>query len=359
VDSEIVKESKMLSRELNREWRKIGEGKKARLFTLDGKSYWQFMKSELNFLFSREMLATLITYYLTLKKIVKSHRVKVVFLVSLGGFYESLLLGVAHKLGKKVVYSAHGYGGRDFPVHVELMKNVSFAAWGNEEREILLKKFGIKRENITITGSPFFDDIAKYRKREAKAKKTVTLLTQSLVEEQYIREKEYFDYVRRVLTQINDVKGVVKIVVKLHPRERHKPQYEAVVKSLGLENVEIVHAPGKDALYSVLNGSDLLVSYGSTTDIEGLMLGKNVIVIDGLKKGPLVEAAKKDKYREAVVTMDKKDDLTAVITKVLTDGSLQKELEQKRREYLTNSFYRTDGKAHERVADLVIKVLGH
>ena len=174
-----------------------------------------------------------------------------------------------------------------------------------------------------------------------------------------MEEKEYFDHVRKFLIKINNVKKVAKIVVKLHPRERHKLQYEAVVKSLGLKNVKITQAPGKDALYSILSDSDLLVSYGSTTDIEGLMLDKNVIVIDGLKKGPLAEAAKKDKYQEAVVAIDKKDDLTATITKVLTDKNLQEELRQKRHMYLANSFYRTDGKAHERVANLIINVLQH
>jgi len=354
IDPEIIKESKRLSRELNREWKKIGEGKKEELFIFGGKSYWRFMKSELNFLFSKEMLATLITYYLTFKRIIESHKIKLVFLVSLGGFYESLLLGVACRLNKKVVYSPHGYGGRYFVVRGELLKNVNFAAWGDEEKRRLLR-LGIKNKNIVVTGSPFFDKIAEYKSKKEKPKteNTITFLPTALVEYKLAKKDEYFDYIWRYLTQVNKVKNVKKVIIKLHPDEKYKSEYESIVKSLKLTNVEIIQKLGKEFLYTVLRDSDLLTSFGSTTDIEGLMLDKNVIVIDGLKKSPLAELAKKDKYREAVVVIDKNDDLTNTITKVLNDGELQRKLKQKRREYLANSFYKIDGKAHERIANLI------
>lgn len=356
VDSKILKESKKLSRELNQEWKKISEGKKAKLFTFNGKSYWRFLKDEMNFLFSSEMLATLTTYYLTFKKVIEDHRIKVVYLTALGGFYEALLMGVVYKLDKKIVYSPHGYGDRYLVVRDEFIENVSFAALGSEESQRLLK-LGIKNENIFTTGPPFFDEIVKYRKREMKKiKKTVALMTQPLVEEQHMGEKEYFNCIRRFLIQINKAKNVAKIVVKLHPRERYKSRYESIVKSLGLRNVRVIQELGKDALYSILSDSDLLVSYGSTTDIEGLMLGKNVVNIDGLKKGPAAEAAKRDKYRDAIVTIDKNGDLTGTITKILTNKDFQWKLKQKRQRYIANSFYKIDGKAYERVAGLITKV---
>jgi hypothetical protein len=358
IDPEIIKESRKLSRELNQEWKKISEGKKAELFTFDGKKYWRFMKSELNFLFSREMLATLITYYLTFKKIVESHKIKLIFLVSLGGFYESLLLGVAYKLNKKVIYSAHGYGGRYFIVSGKLVENVFFAAWGNEEKGKLLR-LGIKKENIFITGSPLFDIIAKYKSKKEKPKtgKVTTLITQPLVEDKYVGKREYFNYIQKFLIQIAKVKNIAQIIIKLHPREKYKSHYESIAKSLGLKNVSVTQELGKDALYSILGGSDLLVSTGSTTDIEGMMLDKDVVVIEGLTKGPLAELAKKDRYRKAVVVIDKDDDLASMITKIFTNKDLRKTLRQKRHKYLVNSFYRTDGKAHERVADLILRLI--
>lgn len=357
IDSETLGQSKRLSRELSREWKKIDEKKKEELFTFNGESHWRFLKRELNFLFSKEMLTTLVTYYLTFKKIMEKHKMKVIYLTALGGFYEALLLGVVYNLDKKVVYSAHGYGGRYFVVCEEFIKNVRFAAWGNEERRVLLK-LGAKEKNIFLTGPPFFDEISKYKKKETKKiKKIVTLITQPLVEDKDMTKREYFGHVRKFLMQIIKVKNVGKIVIKLHPREKYKSQYEAIVKSLGLTNTEVTQEVGKTILYSILSGSDLLISYGSTTDIEGIILDKNVMIIDGLKKGPSAEAAKKDKYREAVVVLDKNDDLTDAIAKVLTSKDLREKLKQKRRGYLLNSFYKIDGKSHERVADLITRII--
>lgn len=357
VDSETIKEAGRLSHELAEEWKKIGGEKKSGLFTFGGKNHWQFLKSELNFLFSREMLTTLITYYLTFKKIVESHKIKVICLTALGGFYEALLLGVAFKLNKKVVYSAHGYGGRYFVVRDEFIENVRFAAWGNEERGILTK-LGVKDENIFLVGAPAFDETAKYRRRKVRgAGKTVTLLSQSFVESKDMGEKEYFDYTRKLLVKISKAKSAGKIVIKMHPQEKRRQGYESIIKSLGLKNVDVTQKPGKAVLYSILSASDLLISYGSTTDIEGLMMDKDVILIDGMRTGQIAKLMKKDKYREAVVIIGKNDDLTDTIDKVLTSSYLQKKLRQKRQKYLTNSFFKIDGKSHERVADLIIQLI--
>lgn len=354
IDSETIRESERVSRELVKEWKKVD---KKTLFTFQGENYWKFFKNEMNFLFSREILATLIKYYLTFKKIFKRHNLELIYLTGIIGIYESAIFGAACKLNKKIVYSPHGYGSYAAPLFIreEFYKNFLFATSGVEEKRKLLK-LGIKPESIFMTGNPFFDKIAAYMGKRIGGikKKTITLLTQPLIEDKYTDEKEYFHYIRKFLIQINNVKNVAKIVVKLHPRERYKSRYESIVKSLGLKNVRVTHEPGKEALYSILSDSDLLISFGSTTDIEGLMLGKNVVVIDGLKKGLTPELLKKDRYRKVTTTIDKDDDLTSTITKVLNPKILKK-LNQKREKYLMKSFFKIDGRAYQRVADLIYK----
>jgi hypothetical protein len=355
LDSEIIKESKRISRELVKKWEKVD---KKSLFTYQGKNYWKFFKNEMNFLFSREILDTLVKYYLTFKKIIEKCDVKLIYLTDIIGIYESALFGATYKLDKKILYSPHGYGGYAVPLYLrkEFYRKILFAASGNEEKGKLLK-LGIKKENIFVTGSPFFDEITKYKKKIKKPKKTVTLITQPLVEDKYVEEKEYFNHIRKFLIQINNVKNVARIIVKLHPREKYISRYESIIKSLGLRNVRVTQELGKDALYLILGGSDLLISTGSTTDIEGMMLNKNVIIIDGLKKGPMGQLEKREKYRKAVVVIDKNGDLTATITKVLTNKKMQNKLRQKRKKYLEESSYKIDGKAHQRVADLIYKCL--
>jgi UDP-N-acetylglucosamine 2-epimerase len=297
-------------------------------------------------------------YYLTFKKIVENFDIKVIYLESLGGFYETLLLGVAYRLNRKVVYSPHGYGDRYFIVRDVFLKNVYFAAWGWGAKK-RLRNLGIKEENIFITGSPLFDKIAKYKSKRKKHKtgKIITLITQPLVEDGYVGKREYFKYIQKFLAQIVKIKNVAQIIIKLHPREKYRSNYESIVKSLGLKNVIITQEPGKEALYTVLSKSDLVLSTGSTADIEGMMLDKNVIVVDGLAKGFLAELSKKDKYREAVYEINKNDDLTDAITRILINRDLQKKLAQARRKYLAGSFYKIDGKAHERVATLILRLI--
>jgi hypothetical protein len=357
IDSEIIKESKKISQELAKKWKKVD---KKSLLTHHGKNYWKFLESEMNFLFSREILETIIKYYLTFKKMIKKYDVKLIYLTDIIGIYESALFGAACKLDKKILYSPHGYGGYAVPLYLreEFYRKLIFAASGDEERKKLLR-LGIKRGDIFVTGSPFFDKIVEYRSKKEKPKtgKVITLITQPLVEDKYVGKREYFNYIQKFLIQIAKIKNIAHIIIKLHPREKYKSHYESIVKSLGLKNVSVTQELGKDALYSILSKSDLLVSTGSTTDVEGIMLDKNVIVIDGLAKGPLAELAKKDKYREAAVVIDKNGDLTGVITKALTKKDLQMELMQKRRRYLVDSFYKIDGKAHERVTNLILRLI--
>lgn len=332
-----------------------GYGRLDKVLIAQAKKIKKTKKSEM-FVYSPEFIRTFAKYYLALKNIVEEHKVKGIFITGLVGLYESATLQLSLDKNLKIFCCQHG-AYRELFVGKELLKNVTFFASGPEERRTLLG-CGINDKQIFVTGSLFFNKVAKYRKRKIeKIKKTITLVTQPLAEDKYVGEKEYFDYIRKFLIQINKVKNIEKIVIKLHPREKYKSRYESIVKSLGVKNVRVTQELGKDALYSILSDSDLLISTGSTTDIEGLALGKDVIVIDGLKRGPLAELTKKDKYREAVVVIDKDNDIAGTVTKVLTGKDLQRELGRKKRRYLENSFYKIDGKAHERVADLISRLI--
>jgi len=352
VDREILKDSKSLSKKLNREWKRID---KPSLFSFKGRDYWAAMKGGVNFVLSREMLSMTLAYYMTFKKIIQAHDVKVVYLTGIG-MHELPLLAAARNLGKRAVYSAHGYGLAMEDIGTMMSsgkyRDVVFFAAGEEQRRKLYS--GVKSGNVVITGSPFFDKVAGYRSRKVEhgGKKVVVHLSSALVEYGLIGKDDYFKYIRNFLSQVSRVKEVGKVVIRPHPLEKHIPEYKAAIKSLGLKNVEIAQRPDKEALYSVLSKSDLVVSTISTADIEALMLDKDVILVDGLRKSSRAEQAEAE-YQKVVLEVDKDGDLAGIITKVLTDRKMQKELEQRRRKYVEDSFYRIDGKAHERVADSI------
>lgn len=354
ITPEILRESNRLSNELNEKWRALDEELKVKLFTCGGRSYWKFFENSMDFLFSKELLFTFIKYYLTFKEILKKHDVKVVYLTSLIGLYELSALGAVYKLDKKVVHSPHGYmgvptGKREF---LRNIKNIYFAASGAEHMRNLLKG-GAKKENIVITGPPFLDNIVDYkRERAPKAKKTVGLLTTILIESKLMKKDEYFKLIRETLAQIKNVKEIGKIIIKLHPREKHRQEYESIAKSLDMKNVEIVQAPGKASLYSTISDSDLLMGFGSTALLEGLMLDKDAIYLEMFATGPIIR-----EFKKATFCVKKTDEVAKVTEKVLTDNRVRKKLKRQREKYLRQAFYAIDGKAHERVADLITSLI--
>lgn len=355
ITLEVLKESKRVSNELNKKWKALDEELKIKLFTYKGKSYWKFFEKNMDFLFSKELLFTLITYYLTFKKILEDHDVKVIYLTSIMGIKELSLLGAAYKLKRKIVYTQPGYfkipRTLKATLKKEFLKNVLFTAEGEERKRRLLKD-GAKEEQIFVTGSPFYDEILNYKQEKpGEGKKVIALLTTSLVKSRHMEEKKYFELIHKVLNQIGQVEEAEKIIIKLHPNEKHMSRYESIAKSLNLKNFEIVQEPGKAALYSVMSRSDLLVGFGSTALLEGLMLDKDVIHLDEFVKG-LVEF----EFIKATLHAKKLDNLTKLIRRVLRDKKLKEKLKKKRRKYLRESFYKVDGKAHERVADLIEKV---
>lgn len=356
IDSEIVKESKRVATNLKNKWKEIGEKKKIKLFTFQGRNYWKFFKNEINFLFSQEVLSILSRYYFTFKKIIKNYDIQIIYLTGLTGFYESCILGLAYKLNKKIVFAPYGYGGIRCInlIRKEFRENILFMASGREEEKIL-REFGIKRKNIFSTGSPFFDKIieCKEKKQKKKVKKTLTLLTQPFTELGFMKKKEYFGYIRKLLMGISGLKNIERINIKLHPGERYESEYESIIRSLALVNVKLIQGAEKDILYSVLSSSDVVISFGSTADVESLLLDKNVIVIEGFTGGWM----KEQPYKKAVLQIDKDDDLASVVRKVLTNIKLQRKLKQKREKYLRESYREIDGKSYERVADLVCKLL--
>jgi len=352
ITPEIIAKSRQLSKELNERWKRLDEDDKRKLFTYRGRNYWKFFECNMNILFSKEFLFTLIKYYLTCKEILLKHDIKVVYLTSLTNFYDLSLLGAASKLEKTVVYSSHGYT-RGTVGGWKLLKNVIFAAGGAEHKKDLLAN-GVKKENIVVTGFPFLDEIASYiRKRKSKTGgKTVSLLTTTVVESKFMEKKKYFALIREVLKQLKEVPEIKKIIIKLHPAEKHRAEYEKIARSLGMKHVNVTQKTGRSFLYEVINESDALIGFGSTAILEGLVFDKDAIHLKPLESRPVFE------FESATYLVKNIDELAKSIRNVLNNNATKRELRLRRRKYLNRSFYKIDGKSSMRIADLIASLVG-
>lgn len=139
ITPQIIRESKRMSNELHKRWKGLDENILVKVFSWRGRNYLGFFKKDFDLLFSKEMLFTLIKYYLTFKHILETHDVKAIYSTSFGGFYGVSALGAVYKLNKRIVYSPHGYGGIPNRKH-EFMKNVFFAAGGIKDKNRLLRE---------------------------------------------------------------------------------------------------------------------------------------------------------------------------------------------------------------------------
>lgn len=347
MDRGIFRESNRIARELHRTWENLDEKTKMKMFGIRGKRAWRGIKNKMEFLMSSEILSVIVRYYITSKKIIRNHNVSVVYLTDLNGFYELPLVAAAYKLDRAILYAPHGGGRIRMIMAREFVERITIAAWGEWHRKRLS---GIGKEKVFVTGSPFLDKIARYRvKRPAKKKKTVLFITKAVYETPAIDKDEYFRYVRKFLRELNETEGVGKIILKLHPMEvgKYIRDYKKVIQSLGLD-IEINQQLEKDTLYSLISNSDLLISYGSVVDVEGMMLDKNVINIEGLGISTT--------YKEAVYRIKRDEDLKTAVELVLYDKKTQREVKRKRENYI-RSLARVDGGAYKRVANLVMSLI--
>jgi len=343
VDKEIIQESHKIACKLSEQWKNFDEKEKIQLFEIQNK-VWPQIKNKIEFLMSREILEVIVRNYLTFKRIIQNYGISVVYVTSLNGFYQLPLIAAAAKLDRAILYAPHGGGHIKMRLAKEFVKNIVVTTWGESDKKHAI---GINKNKIFVTGSPFLDKIPKYiSKKHAPKKKTILLLTKAVYETPAIDKKKYFEYVRKFLQKMVEIKDVERIIIKLHPIESGKyfQDYKKIVQELGL-NIEINQQPEKEALYSLISKSDLVISYGSAADIEGLMLGKNVINIEGLGVTTT--------YKDAVYCIKKEDDLKSAVERVLYDKKTQKEIKRKREKFV-QTLAKIDGKAYKRVTDLII-----
>lgn len=350
IDSDILIQGKRISESIVKNWNNITEEEKNKIFSFENKNYWKIFKNELNFLFSKEMIRILIVYYLLFKKIINTHKIKVIYTTSLGGFYETIALAAAYKLNKKIVHSPHGYGDRYFIVDKELLKNVFFMCWGDLHKERLLK-LGVEEKKIKITGSPIFDDIVNYKK--AYTTNDLCFLTIPLVEDGFVDKTTYFNGIDNIIKNILQVSK--KIQIKTHPREIFLEEYKELLRKNKL-NPTIISAKGKHVLYQCLSKSKIVLSFGSTTCIEAMLLNKPLILMEFLKSNQLIDIESKDVYIKFVIKVTDTQGIVNVLKK-LDDKTYKMKILDRQNEYIRKEFYKIDGKASERVATVIRKIV--
>jgi CDP-glycerol glycerophosphotransferase (TagB/SpsB family) len=137
----------------------------------------------------------------------------------------------------------------------------------------------------------------------------------------------------------------VQLVIKLHPAEdQNAPRYKKD------KSFNPVIVDGKADTYALLYACDLMITRHSTTAMEAVALNKPVIVLNLSGEPDPVEYVKEG----IALGVYKEEDLKTAIEKLLKDDS---ELARNRARYIERYLYKIDGKATERVVNLIEKII--
>ncbi|MDP3734464.1 MAG: UDP-N-acetylglucosamine 2-epimerase [Nanoarchaeota archaeon] len=345
VNKEVIQKARKKAHQLFTQWTALSEKEKEELFSSKDVSLWPYFKYYLDFFFSPEFLFYQCVYYEALHKIVKLNRVETVVLTSQNSIFEKALLAVAklHKI--PVILIQHGLG--EGVVDPDVFENTTIAVFGTMSKERLLK-VGVSEKNIAIVGPIIFEDIIKYKQKNVtnSDRKKIVIITEPFVEGNAIGKKEYFSYITKMIQEINSLHDI-SITIKLHPVEKSLPEYQKIIQKIGCDNVQVTQRVGSDYLYQLLSESDLIIEFGSTVAIEAMILGKPVITTNFCPiEGGIYELVSQC---TGTYKVDHTENISHAIKKVLSKDRLQ-EQRKKTVEHMCGTI---DGKASERIANMI------
>jgi len=226
------------------------------------------------------------------------------------------------------------------------------AVFGDAAKRFLVEHGGYAPESLAVTGSPKFDELAGLAQRLDRA-----ALRRGLgvaPEQKLLLVASRFRGIRdthqaigsafpRLLSAVGRMDDV-RLVVKPHPAEAAEP-YERVVRQLGSAGIRVL-AP-KASLDELFVAADALVTVESLSAVEALVLDRPVLVLNM----PTNLAEMVEQGMALGVGVD--EDPEAALRLLLFDAETAAALGRARERYLRDVAHGADGRATERLLELV------
>jgi UDP-N-acetylglucosamine:LPS N-acetylglucosamine transferase len=222
-------------------------------------------------------------------------------------------------------------------------------------KDLLTNNSIYKDNNVIISGNPRYDiffysdnifsKMEIIKKYDLPKNKNVILWTTQCQGLSVEENKKNFKAVFETMQTIKDT----TLIIKQHPREGEK--YTKMIKEY--QNDYMINAiltPKDSDTYELLFICDLMITKTSTTAMEAVALNKPVIILNLSGEPDPVEYVKEG----VALGVYKEEDLKSAIEKLLRDDS---ELIKNRKKYIERYLYTIDGKATERVVNLITQMI--
>jgi len=325
-------------------WFKFKSSENKEIFNIEGYNLYNILKKRLRFIFNFRF-TKLYLLEQGLKNIVKQTNTKLLIIMnenSLFGRFSSLF---ANSIGIKSLLLQHG-ATEDDPMYSEIHAD-KLAAEGQSSKDVF-SKYGADVSKIILCGQPRFDRI--YNKVGIKSKEEVCKDLNISVDKKILvlctQIPECDENVTDSVCKAVKDDDSLYLIIKLHPADGRFEMFEKIVKENNLKNVLVNRDYNTQNL---LNACEISLSVFSTTTLETMMLGKNTITINYTGEPDRMPYASSG----AAIGVYKPEDLKDAIYSILKNEDVRKKLEEKKQDFLYYLSYEPDGKASERVADLV------
>ena len=243
-----------------------------------------------------------------------------------------------------------GMLGRDYQCPSFLADKISVA--GDFIKDLIIN-CGINENRVVVTGRPTYDALVRaednFDKIEICQKLSIDPRKEILV---YCTENLPQRETRNIVLVIcNAIKSFpdLQLIIKVHPSELSLSVYEEVSKNVGVKALVI-----RDAnVYEILFVCDIMITGFSTTALDAMILDKPVVTVNftGLEDPiPFAESG-------AAIGVYHEEDLRRAVEDGLFNESLKEKLRRDREKFVYEQAYLKDGKATERVVNLIEQMI--
>ena len=249
--------------------------KRITFISKEKRKLFHYLKSSFYFYLSWEKIFLMVLYTRLFNNLINEKKIKFLFLYSTGDLFSQSAIAAAEYNN---IYSGSIIHGLGFSlIQPEVPKKYKCFVPGSVYQKLLIS-LGCSKDNIFVSGALFLSEI-KFKDESRKINNQVLFFTTPFVEYHIKSKEETLFFMKKTFSFFKKYPDKT-FILKPHPNERFIGDYKKLLFDLKVTNVKFDYNQTKKRLYELIERSDFVISFGSTTSFEALILGKPSIVIN-------------------------------------------------------------------------------
>ncbi len=207
---------------------------------------------------------------------------------------------------------------------------------------------GYKKQSLVVTGNPMYDDAFKKIKNKTaiKSEKIQILFAPIALFEHGLMTKEQNEFTFKTILQTINSEKNFDVKIKIHPTTQNLEYYQKLIQDINESTLLIQNGHILDYILE----SDILITYigNSSVHVNALISKKPIIACNFFNK---------ESGTYANQNLVKECTNPKELKKIIFENKISQN--ENIDEFITKYFYKNDGKASERLCDVIIKMITH